>query len=461
MKPEKFLTALNMIDERYLDVETHGDAQSEQLPPLEYGSVKSTASDRKKPVLLRALPALCGTAACIAGGILLLKHFTPQPYTYMQTGTQLWQDAEPQTAESLQKVYQNLDLTNTQYSIPSNQTYDRLRFPIERFNVDAETGKKILSEAYAGFFGEEPAGGEWSAITSKNHDTVIVPLSELAGNDLQYLIYRNLNCYMDIMWANKLEGYRITDTAAYAGKTGEYKASWRPSFTGELVRTCKAGEDVSYPLCGKDVSLSEAFQTAKAFFERKDLGRVNSDLFTYEPVSADVYRFENNNYGYTVSLDILYDGVKVCTEEGWTDEETNPASGADFCGKLANIITMSQQCFIGCPDRVDWFWSAALNAPAGNDRTTYSVSDLLSKEDALEIVDEIVSKKKSADTTYSVSEIALEYMFCEVRNEKEGLPCETVVEPSWRIQLNVPSSLYEQVIFDISAVTGDVIVRHK
>ncbi len=101
MKPEKFLTALNMIDERYLDVETRGDAQSEQLPPLEYGSVKSTASGRKKPVLLRALPALCGTAACIAGGILLLKHFTPQPYTYMQTGSQLLQDAEPQTVTPL------------------------------------------------------------------------------------------------------------------------------------------------------------------------------------------------------------------------------------------------------------------------------------------------------------------------------------------------------------------------
>ena len=101
MKPEKFLTALNMIDERYLDVETRGDAQSEQLPPLEYGSVKSTASDRKKPVLLRALPALCGTAACIAGGVLLLKHFAPQPYTYMQTGSQLLQDAEPQTVTPL------------------------------------------------------------------------------------------------------------------------------------------------------------------------------------------------------------------------------------------------------------------------------------------------------------------------------------------------------------------------
>jgi len=364
----------------------------------------------------------------------------------------------PDSGNQTEAKYGNLDWKDAEISIPINTSYERLRFPVEQF--ETENGKQYLSEAYKGFFGAEPADGEWSATTTKIIDakpkTVIVPLSELGSSELQYLIYRNQDSYMDIMRAFKLEGYRISETAKYAGDTAKYKMSWRPSFTGNHVKTVSSGNDVSYSLCGTDVSLSEAFATAKAFFERNDLGRAHSDLFTYQPVSAEVYRFENNNYGYTVSLDLLYDGVKISTAEGWSDEEANPCEILEFCGGYANVVGMAQQCFIGYPGRVDWFWSAGLNYPTCNDRTAYSVSDLLSKEDALEIV----SKKMTADTKMKVSEIALEYMFCEVRNQKKDIPDLLIVEPSWTILLNVPTVNYNQIIFHISAVTGEVIIQY-
>ena len=98
MKADTFFKAMGGIDDRYLNVdvparrtgrESAADAPAETLPPLEYGSVKETAGSRRKAVLLRVISGACAAAACIAGGAVLLKHFSADEYTYMQAGTDM------------------------------------------------------------------------------------------------------------------------------------------------------------------------------------------------------------------------------------------------------------------------------------------------------------------------------------------------------------------------------------
>ena len=98
MKADTFFKAMGGIDDRYLNVdvparrtgrESAADAPAETLPPLEYGSVKETAGSRRKAVLLRVISGVCAAAACIAGGAVLLKHFSAEKYTYMQAGTDM------------------------------------------------------------------------------------------------------------------------------------------------------------------------------------------------------------------------------------------------------------------------------------------------------------------------------------------------------------------------------------
>lgn len=134
---------------------------------------------------------------------------------------------------------------------------------------------------------------------------------------------------------------------------------WKPGFTGEsTVKSydLSKGADISdsYILNGKQTMIADALKYAEDALNGGNMVHITSKLFTYTPLSVDVYRLSNGENAYIFDFRLNYDNVSLDASK------TADAPELDTNYIFSNRLHIC----VFTPESIDWLWSCPISFEA-------------------------------------------------------------------------------------------------
>ena len=347
--------------------------------------------------------------------------------------------------------YSNLDLNNTNVIIntPESGEWHKLYFKYPGISADTfftiqETAKEYCNSAI-------DQENIYCDVWLNDNENTDIKYNDMTDEDYISTLYMRCidsNFYMDVNPANKIEIYDRKAVKDILNIDFNEAWSWRPYFSGSLserydLTSGNVIED-QYILNGKDVSVQDALAYALGYLNGNNPTNICSDICTYTPIKAEVYKFSENSYGYYFTFGLNYDNIPV-----------DSSQGADL--ENYRMVSNTMKLLMLTDTSVDWIWTCALNSdiPSSTEicdvtidygKACSIISDFLSKEHIFKI--------KEAELLYCMREVADETSFLGVSG--------VTLEPMWQFTVtDIGIQEYSIIYLNVNACTGEVYVRYE
>ena len=356
------------------------------------------------------------------------------------------------TVENRQK-YENLDLSNTSVimHIPESGEWRTLSFDYPSLSDDTITVMRKIADEYGGFTLDSGNilcniyVSDDNGFVKESYDADYADMTPQQYDMTAYIRHIDDVFYMDFNAAGRIELYDRSAVKNILDITYDLTWSWRPYFGGGKEISSYdllADENVAdtYRLNGKDISVNDALIYATDYLNNGKLAHTFPKLYTYTPLTAVVYQFSDDAYGYFFEFQVNYDGVPF---------DAANATGDVFSNKM-HICMLTEAS-------VEWIWACVL---------TDDTPDLSAPCEITVDYDEacqIVSEKLSQEHVFNVKEAELLYCTYELDNEAVAwVGSGFVVEPMWQFTItDVGVQEYSIIYINVSATNGEVYLRYE
>lgn len=343
--------------------------------------------------------------------------------------------------EKPQYVNLNFDNAVVNEYAPKSGDWTVMRF--DRISISADTFT-VLREA-ADALGKKELNAEnvLCDVCFNNNDWGDVGYSEMTDSyygNTDYMRYIDDDFYIDISVANRIEAYNRKALREIAGKAYDTTWGWKPGFTGEKgIKSydLSTGIDIAdtYTLNGEEVSVSAAAKYAGDMLNGGGLAHMASPFYTYTPLSADVYQFSDDVYGYHFKFQLNYDGVAF---------DGTDSANTDGKGIYANSIRL----LMLTGSSIDWLWSNPISS--GEPVSAEKCEIAIDFDEACRILSETFSR----ESVFNIRTAELLYCVCTV-NENGSL-----AEPMWQFTFGSGVQEYRGgLCVNVSALSGEVYMR--
>ncbi len=347
--------------------------------------------------------------------------------------------------------YRNLDLSNIKIAenIPNSGEWKTMIFDYHPVNADT---LNILNTTAILYNGETVNKNK--VVCNIYTDSNDAPPKDIAFPDITSEMYKNAaymryigdELYIDTTIHGKIELYNRKNVKDILGINYDDLWSWRPSFNGSVEKRVDLQTspvmDV-YNLNNKQVSVDAALQYALSYINSDNISPICSAIYEYSPLFVDVYKFDEEKYGYYFVFNLSYDGVPLDSSSA-VSPESAPVSNT------IKLLMLSE-------DSIDWLWTCPMNqdAPVSEEKAEINID--------YERACEIVSEALSQEHVFKVSKAELLYCTTELTDENtRWIYTGIKAEPMWQFHItNVGVQEYSSICIDVSAVDGRVYMRYE
>lgn len=392
------------------------------------------------PVLM-AILLLCGSSGCS------IFERNSSELNNSEQGT-----LDNDKSESNNSTNSNLDLSNTKITenIPRSGEWKTMTFDYLP-NVNANT-LNTLQDAATAYNGETIDENKVFCNVFKDEnepvDYAFPDMTDELYKDAAYMRYVGDDLYIDTTIHGKIELYNRKNVKEILGIDYDKGWSWRPFLDKSAIKnfdlqTASAVTD-SYALNGKQVSIDDALQYALSYVNSGKLSPICSAVYEYAPLFVDVYKYDEEKYGYYFAFSLSYDGVPFDSSFAGDSDDI------DFVTNTINLLMLSE-------NSVDWIWTCVINqdTPVSQEKAEINID--------YEKACEIVSDALSQEHVFTVSEAELIYCVTSLTDENATwLYIGNKVEPMWQFHIpNVGVQEYKSIYIDVSAADGKVYTRYE
>ncbi|MBR4022283.1 MAG: hypothetical protein IKI94_06770 [Ruminococcus sp.] len=348
--------------------------------------------------------------------------------------------------------YNNLDLSNIKIAenIPKSGEWKTMIFEYHPLNADTINILNAIAKAYNGDTIDENNVfcNIFQADNSAPPKDIAFPdITSEMYNDAAYMRYIGDNLYIDTTIHGKVELYNRKNVKNILGIEYDEVWSWRPSYNGSVEKNyeLQTGSRItdSYRLNDKQVSVDTALLYALSYLNSGKLSPICSAEYEYSPLFVDVYKFDEEKYGYYFTFNLSYDGVPLDSSSA-VSPESAPVSNT------IKLLMLSE-------DSIDWLWTCPMNqdAPVSQKKAEINID--------YERACEIVSEALSQEHVFKVSKAELLYCTTELTDENtRWIYTGIKAEPMWQFHItNVGVQEYSSICIDVSAVDGRVYMRYE
>ena len=362
-------------------------------------------------------------------------------------------------------TFDNLDFSDVTISVPDVDEISTVVFPVSTDSLEEQTAKFEYDIRQMENLDEGADLTPYMNIMYWDYDLndrVVVPYEESTDEQLdmiQYLSYNDGVCSALVVFSDfmlEIGNYSLPldltgDNADYTDNAYGYRAI----DLGTPVETFHLPADdisnVTYRLADGEMPLREAVSYTEQHI-KKDYYFVGSDLLDYYVSEVQVRQLQENVYYYQFRIQASYQGVRLNkdggVELGTDDEETDPLANTVF--GTEHKASMFQK------NSLDFIWSSCHSYEAAEIQETYK--EFISPEDACELLSQEISGKN----TFRVDVIELlyqtEFQYESEEKREYGYIQSVYCHPVWHFTIKNPGiSGYENIYFDVDALTGEII----
>lgn len=315
----------------------------------------------------------------------------------------------------------NLDLSDTivTENVPESGAWESLRF--EQVELTSSSKDK-LEQIVNGFCPALAFDHNKVMIKSlMNDDVYDIPYAEAKGDEFSEMTmmrYLGDEIYIELYDNDKFEMYNRKTVLDSIGKEWTSEWMWRPHFSGTVKKQYEINTETdlseTYPLCGNYISIAEALSFAQNTIKEGKIPYICAAGCKTQPISVEVFKFDETHYGYIFKIQIIYDNVPI--------DATKTASYANPEG---DICPISIDFFTFTGNTVDWIWTTPLN---GESAEKEECSMLISYEEACTVL----SEELSPDFIFEVESAELNY---SLKIVQEGENAGNYIIPTWRFRV--------------------------
>lgn len=209
-------------------------------------------------------------------------------------------------------------------------------------------------------------------------------------------------------------------------------------FGGKLVKEYSLSENEypgdKYCLNGVEISVADGIELAGEFINGHT--SICPDLFGYTPMSVDVLRLSDTNFGYYIKFRLDLSGVLL--DAGDTEKIPEKNCGLFPANVVVYLVDSNKACYFRSSGLA---WDEPVSEPCEIE---------IGLKDAEKIVSENLSRKQ----LFKVK--SAELLYCAERVPEENV---TLVKPMWQFIITNTGMEYGSLCVNVDAVTGEMYMR--
>lgn len=274
----------------------------------------------------------------------------------------------------------------------------------------------------------------------------------------EYMRYVSDDFYMDLGIGGMIELYQPESVKRILGDEITESWSWRPFYVADEVAEydlAKEPDSLSqtYALDGSQVSLGEAVENALEYLKTTAVPHIFSAAYDYQPARIEVYQFHEDQYGYLIRYEMLYDGVPIMTNREQASNDMYTQEGKAITG---SVVSNAYRLATLSASTVDWIWDSAL---AYEDPTVTKIeTELLTYEEACRTASDLLSPSN----VFKLEDAELLYVMVQEYDSESERWLGAKVRPAWSLTIsNLHDGEHRYMYLYVAADTGEVYIQYE